>query len=101
MKEHLFNRYATLKKTIKSFTEELEVLSEALIKDLEDNGLKKTELPSGKFTIVTKKSYKYSKKVTLLEEKLKLEKVKEQEKGTAKITETDYLLYNTNEKISD
>lgn len=98
MKEHLFQRYATLKKTIKSFTDELDIINSELVKEMEANDLKKTEFAFGKFTIATKKSYKYSQKVADLEEKVKLEKVKEVERGTAKSSETHYLLFKTNEE---
>ena len=72
---------------------ELEVKKATLRAQILDE-LKKNKLDTfGSFTVAHKTSWKYSPAVTKLEEKVKIAKNTEQEKGTAKATESTYLLY--------
>ena len=91
---NLYKEYASLKLEKDLIEERISDINKAIVEDMGSRKVLKEESDFGKFTICTKKSYKYSAKVTLLEEKIKVEKFKEQEKGIAKLSESHYLLYS-------
>ena len=76
--------------------EERELVKEKILVGMQNNKEIKAEYAFGKFALATRKSYTYSPKITDLEEKVKLAKLKEQEKGLAKVKETPYLIFKEN-----
>ena len=96
MEKELLKRYATIKDKMRQLQDEELFLKEQILSDLKKNKLAKVESNFGNFTICTRYNWEYTDKVTTLEEKIKLAKLKEQEKGIAKATETNYLLFKPN-----
>jgi len=94
MNQKLLAEYVKLEAEFKVIEEKKKVLRESILNNLKDNNLEKIESEVfGSFTVAHKTSWKYSPAVAKLEEKVKIAKNKEQEKGTAKATESTYLLY--------
>lgn len=89
----LFKEYADVKHQIKALEEKEYALKEILLAELEP--IRVAETIWGKFSTATRKSYTYSEKVTALEDKVKIVKVEEQEKGIAKLKETPYLIFTS------
>lgn len=99
MRHTLYKDYAEVKFQIKLLEEQKNLLQKDILEDLHKDGVDKFEGEIGKFTICSKKSWKYSKKITKLEDDLKIKKTEEQEKGIAKVEESEYLLFKANEEI--
>ena len=66
-----------------------------IVSELQSEGIKKVQDPTlGTFTVSHKVTYSFSPAVTKLEEKVKIAKQKEKDKGIAEIeTDTSFLLY--------
>lgn len=97
-KTTLYRQYAALMEQMKLLEEEKETLKASIISELVKEGTDKVETDWGKFTIAGRTSWKYSDKVTALSERLKLAKIREEEKGIATSTETKYLVYTLNKE---
>lgn len=93
----IYKEYASLKAKKESIEEEIAKINEAIVDDMKTRKVTKEESKWGKFTICAKKTFKYSAKVTKLEDSIKMLKFEEQEKGIAKAKESHYLLFKTNE----
>lgn len=89
----LLKDYASLKRQMAALEEQEKVLKVAVMAELEKNKLDKAETEFGRFSLATRKNYSYSGKVEEMEEKVKLAKLKEVEKGVARVNETHYLLF--------
>lgn len=96
MQNKLLVEYAVLDKHFKELEIERELLREAIIEDLKKNHLDKIESSYGNFTIGRKKNWIYTIKVKALEDKVKIAKDKEQKKGLAEATITEYLVFKEN-----
>ena len=93
MDKKTLKRYAEVREAIKELeAKEAEIKSE-IVEDMQKNKLDKVESDFGMFTLASRKSWKFSDKVVALEEKLKIAKFTEQEKGIAKSSETTYMVY--------
>jgi len=95
----IFKDYAEVKRQISALEEQAKLLQGAVMQELEKSGKTKEETEFGRFSIASRKNYKYSPKVEELEEKVELAKIKEREKGIAKVTETHYLMYKDTTKV--
>lgn len=93
----LLKKYATLELSFKALTEQKEALREEILESFKKQGLEKVNSEFGYFTICKKASWKYSDKIKSLEDKVKIEKDKEQKKHIATVSISEYLLYKTNE----
>lgn len=93
MNNKLFEKYSNLMFEIKKMDEEKNLLRANILEELKKNKMTKTETDFGIFTAASRRSYKYTEVVKKLEEKVKLQKVKEEQKGTAKEKITEYLVY--------
>lgn len=93
MQKELLKQYASLEIKFKLLEEEKKLLREKIVEDFNKNKIDKMETDYGSFTICEKKTWIYSKKVKTLEDKVKIEKDKEQKKGIAEISLSKYLLY--------
>jgi len=89
MNQKLLLEYIELDARFKELEAEKATLRAQILDELKKNKLDNF----GSFTVAHKTSWKYSPAVAKLEEKVKLAKNTEQEKGTAKATESTYLLY--------
>lgn len=96
MEQTKYKQYADIKLQIRFLEERAEELNKEIVADMQDNKVEKVETEFGKFTICTKKTWKFSPKVKSLEEKVKLAKIDEQERGIAKAEESNYLLFKEN-----
>ena len=96
MNNQLFEQYAQIKRNMKALEEEESLVKKAIMAELNEDGVEKAETVYGKFTIVPRKTYKYSVKIQSMEENLKIEKFNEVEKGVAKVIEKPYLLFTDN-----
>lgn len=88
-----YKEYAKLQEQIKSLEEKRDSLKVGILKFLEKEGTVKEWTSYGTFTQANRVSYTYSDKVTALVEKVKLAKVREEEKGIAKASVTTYLVF--------
>jgi len=93
MNTEILREYATLKQKIAEFLEAEGIMKVAVMAELEKAGKTKETTDFGTFSKATRKNYSYSPKIETLEEKVKLAKLKEVEKGLAKVKETNYLIY--------
>lgn len=93
----LLKKYAMLELSFKALAEQKEALREEIVEDFKKKGIEKMNSEFGSFSICKKSSWEYSKKIKLLESKVKIEKNKEQKKGIAKSVTSEYLLYKVNE----
>lgn len=90
---NLYALYSALDRELKKLEEEKETLRSQIISDLQSQSVDKVETDYGTFTVAHRVSYTYTDKVKALEEKVKLAKVKEEQKGLAEAKETQYLRY--------
>jgi aspartate/tyrosine/aromatic aminotransferase len=93
MKTALFKKYQELDEEYKKLEERRKEVREAIVEELQKEGISTLDSDHGKFTIATRTSYSYSDKVKALEEKVKIAKVREQQKGIAQTSETQYLVF--------
>lgn len=94
MNTKLFQKYVSLKNEIAKLLEEENLLKSSIVEEMQNNSLEKIQNDFGKFTIAKRLTYSYSDKVSELEEKVKIAKHKEIEKGVAKVKNTtSYLLF--------
>jgi len=93
MQKELLKKYAALRAKREALEAEEAEMKSLIVEDMQKNSLDKIESEFGMFTVCVKTSYKYTDKVKELEEKVKLAKIKEEEQGKAKASETSYLRY--------
>lgn len=89
----IYEEYAQLDADIKALEAKRTAIKIKIISAMEKDGIEKEVTELGSFTRATRTSYKYSEAVEKLAEHLKLAKVKEEQKGVAKSSETHYLVY--------
>lgn len=93
MNTELFKRYADIRSKISALEEEEALLKAGILSEMQKSQADNVTTDFGKFIIGVRKTYKYTDKVNKIAERLKLEQIKEQEKGLAQIKETTYLTY--------
>lgn len=96
MNTKLFKQYETTELKYKALEAERKELKEQIMQELKKAKLEKVESEYGKFTIASRPVYTYSDKVTELLEKVKIVKIKEEQKGIATNTPTEYVLFTAN-----
>ncbi len=96
MQKELLSEYVVLEAKFKALEDEKRALREKILVNLKENDLTKVDSEYGSFTVCTKTSWKYSEKVKTLEEKVKIAKDKEQKKGIAESSTSEYLLFKEN-----
>ena len=96
MENTLLKEYVKLEEKFKALEEERTMLRLQILKDLKKNKVEKVESEYGFFTVCTKVLWIYTDAVRKLEEKAKIAKVKEQQRGLAKAVELEYLLFKAN-----
>lgn len=94
MDKKLFREYKKLDAKLKQMEEQKQALRDEIVEGLRKEGVEKTETDYGTFTRARRVSYKYTDAVKKLEEKVKLAKVKEEQKGLAEPSEKEYLVYS-------
>lgn len=93
MNNALLRKYQDIRFKREQLEKEENEIKDQVVKYMQLEGISKEETTWGTFTIASRTSYKYSDKVKALEEKVKLAKVKEEQKGTATPSTTEYLVY--------
>jgi hypothetical protein len=91
-KKDALQQYAELKIQIAHLEKQAEALKPKVLTVVEKSGGEDT--PLGRFTLSSRKTWKYSEKVTKLVEKVKVAQVEEQEKGIAECTISNSLVFN-------
>ncbi len=89
----LYEQYMFMKSASRVIDERIDEVGNMIVEEMNRVGEIKKEFEFGKFTIGSRKSYKYSPKVEELNEKVKVQKKIEEEDGTAEVTEKNYLLF--------
>ena len=95
MQTNLYAEYAALKADKIVLETSMDAIKEQIIADLNTRKVEKEVTVYGTFTRSNRTTYKYSDKVTALAEKLKIAKIKEEEKGIAKPSVTEYLVFTS------
>ncbi len=91
--ETLLQKYALIEANLLNILEEKDQLRREILKFLLIKKLEKVESEYGSFTVARKKLWQYSPAIEKKEESLKIAKVREQDKGLAKVLVSNYLLY--------
>ena len=85
--------FAKLQGQIKELEGKRDQMKADIVEAMTTEGTTKQETEWGTFTVAARRNYKYSQKVSDLNDKVKLLKIKEEENGTAKVSITEYLVY--------
>ncbi len=93
MQNTLLAQYAEIETEYKALDFARSALRDLIVEEMQKSKLDKVESDFGLFTVARKQSWSYSPAVTKIEDRLKLAKVKEQQKGLAEAKETTYLVY--------
>jgi hypothetical protein len=93
LKQDLYDQYAALAVARKKLETEMETLLEAIVADMNENGLVTLQHEAGTFSMMTRKNYEYPHEVTILEERIKAEKASAIENGRAIETTTSFLRF--------
>jgi len=95
MDKKTYEEYAVLDAQIKLLTEQKNKLRADIVDDLVSKDLKVLDSSVGKFTITSLKTWKYTDKVSTLEEAFKAQKATEQSTGDATFEENPSLRFTT------
>jgi len=91
----MYEEYAVLDAQIKVLTNQKDELKVKILEDLIENDLKTVDTAVGKFTISNLKTWKYTGKVSELEESFKAQKAMEQSTGDATYEEKPSLKFTS------
>lgn len=91
--EKAYKEYAAIMAKISDLEKERDELKGVLIEKLKDEPENKKKFDWGNFTLAFRKNWSYSDKVKAMEEKVKIAKDKEQKKGIAKATVTEFVMF--------
>lgn len=86
-------KYAEIQAQIAELTKQRDAIKAVIIEDMLEHNETSRETTYGKFTVYTTTSYTYTDAVKKLEEKVKVAKVKEEQKGLATKKETPSLRF--------
>ena len=86
-------QYASLVAKIKELEAQRDQLKIEIVSEMEKKNETKSVTDYGTFTRANRASWKYSDAIATMEEKVKVAKIKEQQKGIAKMSETEYLVF--------
>lgn len=98
MQKELLVEYVKLDQEFKLLEDKKQELRERIVADFKKNKLEKVESEFGNFTICEKETWKYTDAVKKIEDRLKIARIKEQDKGIATASTSEYLLFKGNEK---
>src|SRR3990167_8109325 len=89
----LYKKYASLNEKLLALEEEKQSLRAEILAELKKSGIDKDETDYGTFSVTKTARWAYTQAVKLLEEKLKIKKIKEEQSGKAKATFTEGIRY--------
>ena len=90
-----YKEYIELEAQLAILEDKKKTLRENILAELTAQGKDKDETEYGIFSVCHKTSWTYTDTVKKLQEKVKLEQIKEQEKGKAKASQTSYLMFKS------
>ncbi|MDE2106965.1 MAG: hypothetical protein KGL39_57655 [Patescibacteria group bacterium] len=94
MKNELYDTYAMLSAEMKVLEAKMDIAKEEIMRDLQDNKLSKFQnADKGTFSIVTRKTYKYTDQVESIKKQLKDKQKEEEETGVAQCSESQSLRF--------
>lgn len=93
MKNELFAQYIELQQQIKVLEDKKKELSVECLEDMQKSELKQVKNDLGTFSVVERKTWKYSDNVKIAEDATKAIKKTEEEDGTAKSTVSESLRF--------
>ncbi len=91
----VYKRYADLRRELEIIQEIEESLRATILADLKTRGVEKEQRDASTFAVVKRSSWEYTERVDKLEDKVKIAKVREQERGEATETISESLRYTT------
>ena len=91
--EPLFADYAKLDAESRAMEVRKVLLKLEILAKMHQEKMEKAETLYGKFTIGSRLVWTYSAKINKLTESLKMAKIKEEQKGTAKHTTSEFLVF--------
>lgn len=95
----LLEEYVIIEEQFKLIEQKKKDARAAIVADFTKKNIEKVETDFGSFTISSRTVWSYTDAVKKLEEKVKIAKTKEQEKGVADATTTEFLLYTAPKQI--
>lgn len=94
MKNKLLKEYVSVVSEYRALDLKREVLRKSIVELFDKESIEKVEdADLGTFTLARRMTWTYTDAIKKIEEKVKIAKTKEQQKGLAKASETQYLLY--------
>lgn len=93
MKKENFQTYADLKNKIKELSQQAEIIEGEILQEITEAGVEKVESGFGTFSLMKRKTWKYSEDIKTLEEGMKKNKKMEEENGTATFEEKTSLRF--------
>lgn len=93
MQQKKLLEYAALETRFRALEAERETMREEIVTMLHRAKIDKLETEVGSFTVGRRVSWTYTEAVKKIEERLKIARTKEQQKGLAESSETEYLLF--------
>lgn len=96
--KNLYKELATIQAQRKVLEAQEAQVKLQIIEQMEASGEMQVVTEYGKATVSHRTSYVYSEKITAMAEKIKLAKVKEEQKGIATPSVTTYLTFTPNTK---
>lgn len=94
MQKDIFKKYADIRLELAALEEQESLLKGEILQSLEDKGKDKEETDFGTFSVRSKKTWTYSKKVQKMQDDLKIQKYTEEQKGVATAEEKSYLAFS-------
>lgn len=94
LSKSIFEKYASLKLTIKDAEAEIKKIQPILLKEMEETETEEVSSSYGKFFFVEKPKWTYPDEIVKMEETLDKAKEIARQKGTAQHTTTKYLQFN-------
>jgi len=91
----LYAQLADVQAQRKALEEKESGIKTLILEEMVQEGVYTLTNECGKFTVSSRLSYTYTEAVTKLAEKLKIAKIKEEEKGVAKAKTTTYLTFTS------
>jgi len=93
MDKNKLKRYSDLKLQEKALKAQMSILNSEILQMLNDENADKIESDFGVFTLVPKKTWKFSDSIDTAKKNIKMLQEEEQADGTATYTESHYLMF--------
>ncbi len=94
MDQQLLIEYSNLEDEFKTLEARKAALRGRILEELMRSKMDKVESEVfGSFTVAQKTTWKYTDAIEKIEERLKIAKIKEQDRGVAKAVKSEYLVY--------